>query len=128
TGTRDPSALLAVPAALAFFDQAGWQATRQHNNDLARRGAELVGQRIGRGSPAVPDGLAGSMRLGRLSAALDGEGARALEDQLLSDHRVVVPVTFHGGWQWVRVSAQLYNNIGDYERLADALVRLNGEA
>jgi isopenicillin-N epimerase len=37
TGTRDPSALLAVPAALAFFDRAGWRAVREHNDDLARR-------------------------------------------------------------------------------------------
>jgi selenocysteine lyase/cysteine desulfurase len=34
---------------------------------------------------------------------------------------VVVPVTNHGGWRWLRVSAQLYNRLGDYERLADAL-------
>jgi selenocysteine lyase/cysteine desulfurase len=34
---------------------------------------------------------------------------------------VVVPVTDHGGWQWLRLSAQLYNTPADYERLADAL-------
>jgi hypothetical protein len=41
---------------------------------------------------------------------------------------VVVPVTYHGGWQWLRVSAQLYNTLADYERLAGALGRLNLEA
>lgn len=122
TGTRDPSALLAVPAALAFFDHAGWQATRQHNNNLARLGAEHVARSIGTGSTPAPDGLGTSMRLVRLPEALDEKGARSLEDRLLSEHRVVVPVTFHGGWQWLRLSAQLYNTIGDYERLATALL------
>ena len=37
---------------------------------------------------------------------------------------MVVPITYHGGWQWLRVSAQLYNTIDDYERLASALVAL----
>jgi hypothetical protein len=34
---------------------------------------------------------------------------------------VVVPVTNLGGWRWLRVSAQLYNTLNDYERLAGAV-------
>lgn len=51
---------------------------------------------------------------------LTGGDARALERRLLADHQVVVPVTYHRGWRWLRLSAQLYNTLGDYERLADA--------
>jgi len=120
TGTRDPTALLAVPAALAFFAQAGWQAVRQHNNDLARQGAELVARRIGT-SPPVADGLAAAMRLVPLPVPLTEAEARALERRLLEEHGVVVPVTYLGGWRWLRVSAQLYNTLNDYGRLADAL-------
>ena len=36
TGTQDPSPLLAATAALAFFEQVGWPAVWEHNNDLAR--------------------------------------------------------------------------------------------
>jgi isopenicillin-N epimerase len=121
TGTRDPSAILAIPAALDFFDRAGWQAVREHNNDLARRGAELVAGRIDTRCGNA-DAMAASMRLVPLPAPLTEAGARALESRLLEHHRVVVPVTSHGGWQWLRVSAQLYNTLADYERLADALV------
>jgi isopenicillin-N epimerase len=120
TGTRDPSALLAVPAALAFFDQPGWPAVRQHNNELARQGAELVAGRIGT-SPPSADGLAAAMRLVPLPEPLAESDARALEHWLLEEHGVVVPVTEHGGWRWLRLSAQLYNTMTDYERLADAL-------
>jgi isopenicillin-N epimerase len=119
TGTRDPTALLAVPAALAFFGQAGWPAVRRHNNDLARQGAQLVARRVGT-SPPVADELAAAMRLVPLPAPLEEADARALERRLLGAHGVVVPVTYLGGWRWLRVSAQLYNTLDDYERLAAA--------
>jgi isopenicillin-N epimerase len=120
TGTRDPTAILAVPAALEFFDRAGWPGVREHNNDLARNGADLVASRIGTSYPHV-DGLAAAMRLVPLPAPLTEPDARALETRLLAEHGVVVPVTSHGGWRWLRLSAQLYNTLEDYDRLADAL-------
>ncbi len=120
TGTHDPTAILAVPAALDFFDSAGWPRVRQHNNELARRGAELVAGRIGTSYPHV-DALAAGMRLVPLATPLSEADARAMETRLLEKHRVVVPVTNHDGWRWLRVSAQLYNTVEDYERLADAL-------
>jgi isopenicillin-N epimerase len=120
TGTRDPSALLAVPAALDFFGQAGWPAVREHNDELAGRGAALVAARIGT-SPPDASGLAAAMRLVPLPGPLAEADARALELRLLRDFGIVVPVTSHGGFRWLRVSAQLYNTVGDYERLADAL-------
>jgi isopenicillin-N epimerase len=120
TGTRDPTALLSVPAALDFFGRAGWQAVRERNNDLARRGAALVADRLGTSAPGADD-LAASLRLVQLPAPLAEADARALERRLLEQHGVVVPVTYHGGWRWLRLSAQLYNTIADYERLAGAL-------
>ena len=120
TGTRDPTPLLSVPAALDFFDGIGWAAVRSHNNDLARAGAELVAGQIGTSAPDL-GGLAAARRLVRLPAALAEQEARTLEFRLLREHAVVVPVTSHGGWRWLRVSAQLYNTLADYERLAVAL-------
>jgi isopenicillin-N epimerase len=90
-------------------------------NDLARHGADLVAERIGTSYPCV-DGLAAAMRLVPLPAPLTEAEARALETRLLDEHGVVVPVTNHGGWRWLRLSAQLYNTLEDYERLADALI------
>jgi isopenicillin-N epimerase len=121
TGTRDPSAILAVPAALDFFDRVGWPRVRQHNDDLARQGAELVALRIGTSYPHT-EGVAAAMRLVPLPAPLTEADARALETWLLAEHGIVVPVTNHGGWRWLRLSAQVYNTLADYERLADALI------
>lgn len=123
TGTLDPSPLLAATAALEFFEQVGWPAVWEHNNDLARRGAELVAGRIGTAVPGG-DGLTAAMRLIGLPEPLGEFDAREIERGLLDEYKVVVPLTYLGGWQWVRVSAQLYNTIDDYERLAFALVAL----
>jgi isopenicillin-N epimerase len=121
TGTHDPSPLLAAPAALAFFAQAGWQNVRAHNNELARCGAELVAQSLGSQTGAKADELAAAMQVVQLPRELAETEARALESRLFDDYRVVVPVTYLGGYRWLRLSAQLYNTIGDYERLAAAL-------
>jgi isopenicillin-N epimerase len=123
TGTYDPSSLLAATAALAFFEPAGWPAVWEHNNDLARRGAELVAGRIGTAAPGA-DGLTAAMRLIQLPEPLGEFDAREIERGLAEEYKVVVPLTYLGGWQWVRVSAQLYNTIDDYERLAAGLVAL----
>ncbi len=64
------------------------------------------------------------MRLIQLPEPLEEADAREIERGLQDEYKVVVPITYHGGWQWLRVSAQLYNTIGDYERLASALVAL----
>jgi isopenicillin-N epimerase len=120
TGTHDPSAILAVPSALAFFSQAGWAAVRQHNRELAVQGAALIAGKIGTVAPDASD-LAAAMQLVPLPTSLTEADARTLERRLLADHGVVVPVTCHGGWRWLRVSAQLYNTMSDYERLAAAL-------
>jgi isopenicillin-N epimerase len=120
TGTRDPSSLLAAPAALSFFAQAGWQKVRAHNNDLARRGAELVARALGSQTGAAA-GLAAAMQVVQLPRELTEAEARTLESELFDAYRVVVPVTFLGGYRWLRLSAQLYNTLDDYKRLADAL-------
>jgi isopenicillin-N epimerase len=120
TGTQDPTALLAAPTAVDFFELAGWPAVRARNSALARDGADLVARRLGTGKP-VTDEMAGAMRLVQLREELSEADARALERRLLHEHRIVVPVTYYDGWRWLRLSAQLYNTISDYERLAAAL-------
>lgn len=129
TGTRDPSALLAAPAALSFFGQAGWQRVRARNNELARQGAELVAQSLRRQGlrtqTGAGSGLAAAMQVVQLPRELTETEARELESRLFEDHRVIVPVTFLGGYRWLRLSAQLYNTLSDYERLAGALISSN---
>jgi len=68
--------------------------------------------------------LTAAIRLVLLPRELTEAEARTLETRLLDEYRIVVPVSYLGGWRWLRVSAQLYNTLTDYERLAAALCEL----
>jgi isopenicillin-N epimerase len=119
TGTRDPSAWLAVPAAIDFHGRLGGPSLRARNTALARDAATLLARRW-RSERATPDPLTGSMAAVRLPASGAATMDRALElRRLLFDrHRIEVAIHPFGGALWVRISAQAYNELGDYERLA----------
>jgi isopenicillin-N epimerase len=119
TGTMDPTAWLCVPTALQFLESiidGGWPEIMRRNHDLALRARDLLCERLDIAKPA-PDEMLGSMA----AIPLPGEGdGQALQDRLFFAHHIEVPVMPWPG-RVLRVSAQLYNSIEDYEKLADAL-------
>lgn len=121
TGTRDVSSYLAVPAALAFRQTFGDTRIKARNRALAEAAGAFLADawktRVG-----APASLAGSMRMVRLPTAV-GTGPD-LRLKLWQDHRIDVPVNTLGGEHWVRISAQLYNEMDDYRRLAEAIRHL----
>jgi isopenicillin-N epimerase len=137
-GTGDPGAWLAVPDAIAIVGglvPGGWPEVMARNRELALAGRDLLCAALGVPHPA-PDEVLGSMASVPLPDAVPGEGARdgAWADSAWADEdplgealrrrwRIEVPI-----FPWpspphrlVRVSAQLYNRIEDYQRLAEAL-------
>jgi isopenicillin-N epimerase len=54
----------------------------------------------------------------------DQEQAVQLHDRLWNEQRIEVPIMAHNARLWVRISGQAYNEAGDYERLADAVLAL----
>ena len=86
---------LAAEAALMLLD--AWQTEI----------AGLPEQRAAMASIRVPKAPA---ELGRL-----------LHDRLLDKHRIQVPFFTIMGTLWLRISAQAYNEISDYHRLANAV-------
>jgi isopenicillin-N epimerase len=122
TGTRDPSAWLAVPAAIEFYRHIGDRAVRLHNQDLALRAAEMLVARFGT-MAASPAEMRGSMASVALPTSLPGDidQAKALNVKLWERHRIEVPIFAFAGRLWVRISAQVYNEMSEYEALAEAL-------
>ncbi len=49
----------------------------------------------------------------------DREAARRLATRLSEQHGITAGVMVLDGGLWIRVSAQIYNEIGDYARLAE---------
>jgi isopenicillin-N epimerase len=54
--------------------------------------------------------------------------AQALRDALLFEDDIEVQVHAYRGRVWARISAQIYNDINDIDRLAEAVVRRVGAA
>jgi isopenicillin-N epimerase len=118
TGTRDNSAWLAVPAALDFVEALGAEAMRAHNAALAREAGAMLRKAWGREAAAAPEFCASMVSVRLCGAGSDRDAARRLAAELAARHRITAGVMMLGGGLWVRVSAQIYNEIGDYERLA----------
>jgi isopenicillin-N epimerase len=118
-GTRDNSAALAAPAAIAYLEAIGPEAVRARNDALARAAGEMLAAAWGTEAAASPAYSAAmvSVRLPQALAA-DGEGAARLALQLTEDHRISVGVTVLAGALWLRLSAQIYNELEDYVPLA----------
>ena len=145
TGTFDPSAFLTIPAAIdgmAEVMKGGWESIRAANRELAARARDVLAE----STDAVPGGPA-SMSAAMASLVLPfaprsrerAEEARGAITAGLLERRIEVPlIPWPSPWLidsgdlppdtplglLVRVSAQLYNRIGQYERLASILAGL----
>ncbi|MEM7325670.1 MAG: aminotransferase class V-fold PLP-dependent enzyme [Actinomycetota bacterium] len=127
TGTDDPTGRLSVAAALEVMGNhrpGGWDAVRDSNHRLVLDGRKVVADALGVEVPA-PDRMIGS--IASLPVPPEDEPSASIFDPLMEAlHRswsVEVPVF---AWpaspdRLLRVSAQQYNTIDDYHRLADAL-------
>lgn len=137
TGTADPSAYLAVPAAIDFVAgllPGGWAEARDRCRRLAIDARDLLCAELGIRPPA-PDAMIGAMASIPLPETDEPYGVQGvdlyhdpLHDVLLREHGIQVPVTpwpaRPEGRRWrrlVRISAALYNDRAQFERLAGAL-------
>jgi isopenicillin-N epimerase len=121
TGTVDPTAYLAVPAAIEFFDRLGGRALMERNRRLVADAAALLAERLGTdvGSPFE---MTGSMALVRLPLELEAKKSEADKvRQALRSAGADSPVHPLSDRLWLRLSAYAYNEMADYERLAELL-------
>lgn len=124
TGTRDPSACLAVETAIDFHHRLGGAELRARNIALAREAGELLARRLNMDVGADAP-VASAMAVVRLPIAGEAnrERAQALRLRLLDDFHTDAPLHALDGSIWVRVSAQAYNEIDDYRALGDVLAK-----
>jgi len=121
TGTVDPTAYLAVPSAIDFFQRLGGTALMERNRSLVADAAGLLATRLGTEVGAAIE-FTGSMASVRLPIGL--ESAKSQSDKIRQALRaagVDSPVHPLAGGLWLRLSAYAYNDQADYERLAELL-------
>jgi isopenicillin-N epimerase len=110
-GTQDLSALLAVPAAIAFQAEHDWPSVRARCHELLAR------VRDESGLEPLTDRFVQMLAL-RLPPGVDGA---ALKRELWERHRIEVPVFELGGGWVMRVSIQAYNDDADVDALLTAV-------
>ncbi len=125
-GTSDVTALLSVPAALRFLEslfEGGMEGLRMRNRSLALAARQVLCTELGT-PPPCPDEMIGSLAAVFFpDVTPQMPTANELWDRLEQVHAIQVPIV---PWPerasgFVRIAAQAYNKLPQYEKLAGAL-------
>ena len=121
-GTRDPAPFLTAPFALDLIEEWGGARLRGHNHDLVMEAATMVVEAFGRPMKTPGDMVGPMVNVGlpRTFGTTKDE-ANALQYRLLNTHGIELPLFPDDGGLRMRISAQIYNDCSDIERLVTAL-------
>lgn len=120
-GTRDPSAFLAVPAAIKFQAGNDWDSVSENCRRLNRETRDRVYEFIGM-EPLCPNT---EEWLGQMaSVELPVSDAKSLKKMILSEFKIEIPVFEWKGRNLLRFSFNAYNNENDADKLIVALRKL----
>jgi len=119
-GTRDPSAYLAVPAAIQYQAEHDWDEVRAQCHALIRETRQRVAALTGL-DPIAPDDAGWYMQMATIPLPLQPEEWQSFKTRLYDQYRVEAPIICWGGKVYIRISAQGYNTREDMDRLVSAL-------
>ena len=118
TGTKDPTAALAVPAAIQFMTEHNWEEIRCQCRLLLQQAIERVCDLTGL-PPLYPLGSDFYHQMG--IAPLPSSNLILLKKRLYDEFRIEVPLTQWQDRQFIRISVQGYNTEEDIDSLLAAL-------
>lgn len=122
-GTGDYTGWLVAPHGLDYWNALGGWDQIERNVALVEAGQDLLAQRLGTSLQGLHATPAPTMRLVRLPEGTfrDEPGAVAFYERLSFEHRMEVAPVWFGGACYLRIAAQAYNTLDDYDRLGGAL-------
>jgi isopenicillin-N epimerase len=128
TGTSDPTAYICVGEVIQFMGlllPGGWDELMQRNHDLVLEGRQTICDAL-EVKPPCPDEMIGSMAVIPMPKVLESYNHTLLHDQLFDQHKIQAQVVPWVGMHrlLLRISAQLYNSLEDYQYLAKVLQEL----
>lgn len=126
TGTTDPSAYLCIPEAIKFMGSllpGGWSESIKTNHNLVINARKLLSEKLGI-NLSCPDDMIGSMAV--LPLGKKWQNYSDLNKKLWEEYQIEVPIM---PWEdqtqpLMRISAQIYNSLSQYEYLAEVLLGL----
>jgi len=116
-GTQDPSAWLAVPAALEFRKTHNWNEVSLLCNERAQDIAQRVTRITGQNPLSSPEFCAPQM----VSMPMPPSNWRELKSYLFDQQNIEIPVFDWKGRTIVRVSVAAYNSADDLDKLVMAI-------
>jgi len=119
-GTRDVTAWLCFEDAARFHDSLGGESLMARNRKLAAEAGDRLAERLGLQITA-PASMRGAMTcLTQRPSPIDGTHAYSVMHHLRECCSAIVPVQVFENAFCIRISAQIYNEPGDYQTLANA--------
>jgi isopenicillin-N epimerase len=126
-GTNDSTSYISVPNAIEFMGSllpGGWDELINKNHQLVLKGRKLICEALEVNLPA-PDTMIGSMASIPIPKELENWNYISLHDELFDKYKIQVQVV---PWDkpniLIRISAQIYNSLEEYEYLGQALRKL----
>lgn len=121
-GTRDPSAMLAIPSAIAFREEHDWADVQRHCTALAQDTAARLRQLTGLEPLSAPEFCAPQM----VAMPIPPCDPKEVHTQLWERYKIEIPV-----FQWqdhfiARLSVQGYNSKPQMDYLIESLTELLG--
>jgi isopenicillin-N epimerase len=127
-GTRDLSAWLTAPRALAFWEEFGLTNVMAHNHQMATWAQALLCRRWDAEAVSPLDGsMLGSMASVTLPAPLDQLDFPAVtvwQQRLYSELGIETPVMRWNNRNLLRVSCQVYNTPEEYQTVAETILKI----
>ncbi len=125
-GTRDLSAWLTIPTAIAFMNDLGFDNVMNHNHALVVWAHQMLVDRWDVAPLSPVDGsLLGSLATIMLPGSLGDpkdKKVQSLQKRLHDEFRIEAPLVAWKGRQMLRVACQVYNTPAEYELLSQAIL------
>jgi isopenicillin-N epimerase len=125
-GTRDPTPHLCAPVGIAYMRELGVEKVQRYNHELAWNAGREMAARWN-SKLETPEEMIGTMISVAVPQRLGSthEDALAVRERLLFEHNIEVHMYSWEGRVYARISAQIYNDMNDVEKLIGALMHLN---
>lgn len=145
-GTVDSAPYLCVSAALEYRRSLGGEdAVMKYCHGLARKAGKLVAERLGTRVMENEEGTLGACCFSNVALPLDLEGLKGLGEgrgervadaelgikvrdwltlRMVEEYDTFMALIFYDNVWWVRLSAQVYLDLDDFERGAEILKKL----
>lgn len=119
SGTKDPSAALAVPSAIHFMQEHNWEQGCETANRLLSQAIQRISTLVE--LPASYPVDSGFYRQVGIAPLPEKTNLIVLKSRLYDEFQVEAPLTQLEDQKFIRISVQAYNNQDDIDKLLTAL-------